>query len=106
MNKNFEPFKEFYLTINFKFRIVFCFPKTSIDNISFIKNLHFQLSDYKVLHRTRQSCKRGKVCVFVHESLSFIAIQSLSIERSSTKSKGILLNNLKNVVLAGDFNIN
>ena len=83
MNKNFEPFKEFYLTINFKFSIVFCFPKTWIDDISFIKNLHFQLSDYKVLHQTRQSCKRGKVCVFVYESLSFKLREDLAINSDS-----------------------
>ena len=102
----------------------------------------FQLSGYKVLHQTRKHRKVGGVCVFVHENLSFKlredlsincdAIQSLSIEISSTKSENIILNsiyrppngdmkqcethfkdlfskngkNLKNIVIARDFNIN
>ena len=139
MNKNFESFKEFYSTINFKFSIV-CFSETWVDDISFSKNSNFQLSGYQVLHQTKNR-KGGEVCVFVHENLSFKlredlsincdAIQSLSIEISSTKSKNIILNtiyrppngdmkqcetyfkdvfskngkNLKNIVLAGDFNI-
>ena len=141
MNKNFESFKEFYSKINFKFSIV-CFSETWVDDISFSKNSNFQLSGYQVLHQTRKNRKEGGVCVFVHENLNFKlredlsincdAIQSLSIEISSTKSKNIILNtiyrppngdmkqcetyfkdvfskngkNLKNIVLAGDFNIN
>ena len=141
MNKNFESFKEFYSTINFKFSIV-CFSETWVDNISFSKNSNFQLSGYQVLHQTRKNHKGEGVCVFVHENLSFKltedlsincdAIQSLSIEISSTKSKNIILNtiyrppngdmkqcetnfkdvfskngkNLKNLVLAGDSTIN
>ena len=141
MNKNFESFKEFYSKIKFKFSIV-CFSETWVDGIPFSKNSNFQLSGYKVLHQTRKNRKGGGVCVFVHENLSFKlredlsincdAIQSLSIEISSTKSKSIVLNtiyrpangdmkqcethfkdlfskngkNLKNIVIAGDFNIN
>ena len=92
--------------------------------------------------QTRKNRKGGGVCAFVHENLSFKlrenlsincdAIQSLSIEISSTKSKNIILNtiywppngdmkqcetyfndffskngkNRKNIVLAGDFHIN
>ena len=140
MNKNFESFKEFYWKINFKFTIV-CFSETWVDDISFSKNSNFQLSSYQVLHQTRKNQKGGGVCAFVHENLSFKlkedmsincdAIQSLSIELSSTKSKNMILNtiyrspngdmkqfetyfkdvfskngkNLKNIVLAGDFNI-
>ena len=67
----------------------------------FQQNSNFQLSDGKVLHETRKNSKRGGVCVFVHESLTFKlredlsincdAIQSLSIEISSTKSTGHLM---------------
>ena len=60
MNKNFESFKEFYLTINLW-----------VDNISFSENSNFQLSGYKVLHQTRKICKGGGVCVSVHKSFSF-----------------------------------
>ena len=141
MNKNFESFKEFYSKIKFKFSIV-CFSETWVGDISFSKNSNFELSGYKVLHQTRKSFKGGGVCVFVHENLSFKlredlsincdAMQSLSIEISSTKSKNIILNtiyrppnsdmkqfethfkdffskngkNLKTIVLARDFNTN
>ena len=141
MNKNFESFKEFYSTINFKFSIV-CFSETWVDDISFSKNSNFQLSGYQVLHQTRKNRKGGGVCVLMHENLSFKlredlsincdAIQSLSIEMPSSKSKNIILStiyrppngdmkqcetyfkdvfskndkNLKNIVLAGDFNFN
>ena len=107
----------------------------------FQQKFEFQLSGYKVLHQTRKNCKLAGVRVFVHENLSFKlredlsiscdAIQSLSIEITSTKSKNIILNtiysppngdikqcetnfkeifskngkSLKNIVLAGDFNI-
>ena len=103
MNKNFEPFKEFYLKINFKFSI-FCFPETWVDDISFRKNSNFQLSGYQGLHQARKNRKGGGVCVFIHENLSFKlredlsinsdAIQSLSIEISSTKSKNIILSTI------------
>ena len=53
MNKNFEPFKEFYSKIKFKFSIV-CFSETWVDDISFSKNSNFQLSGYKVLHQIRK----------------------------------------------------
>ena len=99
-------------------------------------HLIFQLSGYKVLHQIRKNRKGGGVCVSAHEnedlSINCDAIQSLSIEISSTKSKNIILNtiyrppngdmkqckthlkdlfskngkNLKNIVLAGDSNIN
>ena len=140
MNKNFEVFKEYYSTINFKLSIVFL--ETWVDDISFSKHSDFQLSSYRVLHQTRKNGQGGGVCVFLHENLSFKlredlnischAIQSLSVEISSTKSRNIIPNtiyrppngdkkqcetdfkdvfskhgkNLKNIVLAGDFNIN
>ena len=103
MNKNFESFKEFYPKIKFKFSIV-CFSEKWVDDISFSKNSNFQLSCYKVLHQTRKNRKGGEVCVFEHENLGFKlredltiscdAIQSLSIEISSTKSKNIILNTI------------
>ena len=82
-----------------KFSIVFF-----LDDISFNKNSNFQLSGYQVLHQTRKDRKGEGVCVFVHENLNFKlreelsikcdAIQSLSIEISSTKSKNIILNTI------------
>ena len=99
INKNFESFKEFSSTINFKFIIVRS-SETWVEDTSFSKNSNFQLSGYKVLHQTRKNRKGGGVCVFVRDSHSFKlredlstncdAIQSLSIEISSTKSKNII----------------
>ena len=80
--------------------LTLCFSEIWVDKISFSKNSNFQLLGYKVIHQTRKNCKGGEVCVFVNESLSFKliedlninceAIQSLSIEISSSKSKIIL----------------
>ena len=67
MNKNFESFKEFYSTINFKF-IIACFSETWVDDISFSKKSNFQLSGDQVLHQTRKNSKGGGVCGFVHEN--------------------------------------
>ena len=69
MNNNFESFKEFYSTINFKFSIV-CFSETWVENTSFSKNSNSQLSAYKVLHQTKRNRKGEGVCVFVHGCLT------------------------------------
>ena len=58
MNKNFESFKEFYLTINFKFSI-FCFLETWVGKIFFSNNSNFQLSGYEVLHQ-RKKTRNGR----------------------------------------------
>ena len=63
MNKNFESFKEYYSTINFKSSIV-CFSETWVDDISFNKDSNFQLSGYQVQHHTRKNCKGRGICVF------------------------------------------
>ena len=89
MNKNFESFKEFYSTINFKFSIV-CFSETWVDDISFSKNSNFQLSGYQVLHQTRKNRKGGGVCVFVHENLSFKLREDLRINCDAIQSLSLL----------------
>ena len=58
MNKNFESFKEFYLTINFKFSI-FCFSETWVGKIFFSNNSNFQLSGCEVLHQ-RKKTRNGR----------------------------------------------
>ena len=78
MNKNFESFKQFYSTIQFKFSIV-SFSETWVDDISFSKNSIFQLSGYKVLHQKRKNRKGGGVCVLVHENRGFKLREDLSI---------------------------
>ena len=45
MNKNFQYFKEIYLTINFKFSIV-SFPETWVEDISFSK---IQIFNFQVI---------------------------------------------------------
>ena len=78
------------------------FSETYVDDISCNKNSNCLLSGYQVLHQTKKNRKGGGVCVFVPENLNVKlredlgincdAIQSLSIEISSTKSKNIILN--------------
>ena len=139
MNKNFESFKEFFSIINFKFSM---FLRNMGRRYIFQQKFEFSTFRLQGLTSNRKNRKRGGVCVFVHESLSFKlredlsincdAIRSLSIVTSTTKFKNIILNtiymspngdmkqcethfkdiflknikNLKNIVLAGDFNIN
>ena len=103
MNKNFESFKEFYSTINFKLSIV-CFSETWVDDISISKNSNFQLSGYQVLRQTRKNREGAGVSAFVLENLSFKlredlsincdAIESFSIEISSTKPKNVIPNTI------------
>ena len=88
MNKNFESFKEFYSTINFKFSIV-CFSETWVDDILFNKNPNFQLSGYEALHQARKNCKGGEVCVFVHENPNFKLREDLSINCDAIQSLSI-----------------
>ena len=88
-NKNFKSFKEFYLTINFKFSIV-CFSEIWVDDISFNKIQNLQLSGYKVLHQTRKNCKGGGVCAFVHENLSFKIREDHSINCDAIQSFSLL----------------
>ena len=103
MNKNSQSFKEFYSTINFKFTIV-CFSETWVDDISFSKVRIFNFHVTRSYIKQQKNRKGTEVCIFVHENLSSKlredlgincdAIQSLSIQISSTKSKNIILNTI------------
>ena len=96
MNKSFVSFKEYCLTINFKFSIA-CFSETRVDAISFIKNSNFQLSGHKILHKTRKNRKGGGICVFVREYLSFKLREDLSINCDVFQSLSIVLDHVLNL---------
>ena len=71
MSKNFESFKEFYSTINFKFSIV-CFSETWVDDISFNKNSNF---NFQV---TRSYIKQEKIVR--EEEFVFLCIKILTLK--------------------------
>ena len=101
LNKIFQSFKEFYLTINFKFSVL-CFSETWVDDMSPNKISNFHLSGYNVLHQISKNRKGGRISIFVDESLCYKLredfslnceeMQSLSIEISITKAKDIIVN--------------
>ena len=86
---------------NFKFSIV-CFSETRVDDIIFQQK--FESSTFRLWGPTsnKKNCKGGGVCVFVHENLSFKLREdlnlnwcnSVSIEKSGTKSKNIVAGDL------------
>ena len=78
INKNFEAFKQFYLSLNFNFSIV-CFSETWANDININKNSSFQLPNYNTEHQIRKSGKGEGVCIFVHESLDCKVRKNLSI---------------------------
>ena len=52
INKNFEAFKQFYLSLNFNLSIV-CFSETWANDININKNSSFQLLNYNTKHHIR-----------------------------------------------------
>ena len=101
------------------------------NDININKNSSFQLPNYNTEYHIKKSGKGGGVCIFIHDSLDYKvrkdlsincdAIESLSIEICKRKTKNTIFNvvcrppnanlfsksskNLKNMILAGDFNI-
>ena len=65
INKNFEAFKHFYLSLNFNFSIA-CFSKTWANDINLNKNSSFHLPNYNTEHQIKKSGKGGGVCIFIH----------------------------------------
>ena len=101
INKNFEAFKQFYLSLNLNFSIV-CFSEIWASDININKNSSFQFPNYNTEHRIRKSGKGGVVCIFIHDSLdykarkdlftTFDAIESLSIEICKRKTRNTVFN--------------
>ena len=134
-------FKQFYLSLNFNFSIVW-FLETWANDININKISSFQLPNCNTEHQIRKSGKGEEVCIFIHESLDYSvrkdlsincnAIESLSVEICYRNSRTTIFNvvyrppngdkkiseqfcndlfsknskNLKNMILACDFNIN
>ena len=53
--------------------------KTWANDININKNSLFQLPNYNTEHEIRKSRKGGRVCIFIHDSLSFKVRKDLSI---------------------------
>ena len=71
INKNFEAFLQFYLSLNFNFSIV-CFSETWANDINIHKSSTFQLPNYNTEHQIRKSgLGGGGVCIFIHDSLDY-----------------------------------
>ena len=102
INKEFEAFKQFYLSLNFNFSSA-CFSEIWADDININKNSSFQLPNYNTEHcQIRKSGKGGGVFIFIHDSLDFKvrkdlyihcdAIESLSIEICKRKIRNTIIN--------------
>ena len=66
INKNFEAFKQFYLSLNFNFSTV-CFSETWANDININKNSSFQLPNYNTEHRQiRKSGKGGGRSIYLY----------------------------------------
>ena len=99
INKNFEPFSEFYSKLKHVFSVI-CFSETRASEENINKNSAFQLNNYNVTHQIRNSHKGGGLCIFIHESLCYKlkkdlsinseAIESLSIETSNKKTSNLI----------------
>ena len=79
ITKNFEALKQFYLSLNFNFSILWGFflYHFSIfiswsNDMKINKSSSFQLPDYNTEHQIRKSGRGGgAVCIFIHESLDY-----------------------------------
>ena len=101
INKHFEAFKQFYLSLNFNFSIV-CFSETWANDININKSSSFQLPNYNTEHQIRKSGRGAGVCIFIRESLDYKirkdlsincdAIESLPIEMCKGKTRNIIFN--------------
>ena len=79
MNKNFEAFSEFCSKLNHLFSVI-CFSQTWASKENINKNSTFKLKNYNVIHQVTNSCKRGGLCIFIHESICYKLRKVLSIK--------------------------
>ena len=79
MNKNLEGFSEFYSKLNYLFSVI-CFSETWASKENINKNSTFKLKNYNVIHQVTNSCKRGGLFIFIHESLCYKLRKVLSIK--------------------------
>ena len=69
MKKNFLNLRNLCHPLDFRFSLI-CFSETWTDD-SFGKNSLYELKNYNVMHKIRNGCKGGGLCIFVYESLCY-----------------------------------
>ena len=100
INKNFETFKHFYSALNCAFHVI-CFSETWAADNSIYNNSNYQMEDYIVLHKVKESA-RGILRIFVHKEvylkpctdvfINSSYVESLCIEIHDKKDRNILVN--------------
>ena len=100
MSKNFESFREFLDSFCFSFSAI-CLSETWCQPHE-TSNSNLQIPGYVSLHQTRKNRRRGGLCIFLLESLSYkvrddlavnsSAIECLYVELFNKNSKNIVLN--------------
>ena len=101
MQKNFEEFKDFIISLNYEFSIISLTETWCLDDPR--NETLFKLENYTSIHQARNDDRNGGgTCFFVHNSLTFNKrsdlcvnnndIESLSIEIMNTNSKNIIVN--------------
>ena len=100
MNKNFEDFKSFYMSLKYEFKVI-CLSETwaenNIENFSTLK-----IPNYKLIHQERSiKNKGGEVCMFIHNSISFKKLNSFCVSAVDNESLciEILDNKAKNKII-------
>ncbi|XP_057314221.1 uncharacterized protein LOC130655476 [Hydractinia symbiolongicarpus] len=89
MQKNFESFKQFLHTLNFRFKII-CLTETWCRDEAIKNNSNFQLCNYSVIHQIRNSNKAGGgVCVFIHNSLLYKKRTELCVNNNDCESLSV-----------------
>ena len=77
MSKNFENFKEMLKDISHEFTVI-CLLETWCKDENTI-NSNFQLKGYKALHQTRSKGTGGGICFYIHNTIQFKKVESLSL---------------------------
>ena len=97
---NFKKFQEFFKTLKLNFSAVYL-SETWCDSLDSTKNSNYRLHGYKPFHQTRDGCKRGGLCIFLSNTLSYKirsdlsmnsdAIECLCLEILTKTSKNLIL---------------
>ena len=67
-NKNFETFKNVYSKLNCTFSVIYFSENWATDN-SICNDSNFQIENYTVLHKVRESGGGGGLSIFVHKEI-------------------------------------
>ena len=85
INKNFEAFKHFYISLNCRFSVIYFSETWAADN-SIYKDLNFRVENYTVLHQVRESGRGRGLSIFLHKQVYFHPITDLSINSNDVES--------------------